>query len=549
MIAPRFIAGFSGHRNRFDSDKITAALDKVWRDLREKVATHGGQLEVCASIAYGADTLAVETARAAGLPVHLILPKPVIERTDGRVDQTKGFAADFWTAEADGQPAQFRDGDWQRSFAQISAAQTGANGGTLRLTQGSQCEPECYYDTGLEMLECGDVLVAVWDGNDVKGLGGTAQMVEHARETGLPLILIAAGTGEISEERMEHFAAANDAGCEVMREVDKFSLGCAEVATGTAETFDQIFSRLEKCSNRESAQFRNYLVRVIKFHGCATFVAAVACILPHGEGWKPALTVLALVEFCLVGLALWLTHQLNRRHVHERWMKTRFAAELLRAMKNSAGLLDPLYPLVARHDRAWRRFAVTLGLMRNREQPRSGTWQAARDTYVQDRLRNPDIHLGQIKYFTDKQAVAAPHFRKTVWWGGFLTKAAVVLVFGALVYKTWSWLGASGHTDVAAPGVQYAWTWLDALWDVLFRLLPIALPLAAGVFLSLRAALDSGRRNYRYRELADFLTTTATQLEVLQTEASVRRAVAATEEVLLDELIEWRLAEQQNGGH
>jgi len=548
MIVPRFIAGFAGHRDRFDHDKISEALTKVWRDLQEKVALRGGQLELYSSIAYGADTLAVECARATGLPVHLILPKPVIKLADGRVDQRSGFTADFWVPDSGGRPARFRESDWQRSFTQITDAQSGANGGTLRLTHGSQCQPECYYDAGLDMLECCDVLVTVWDGKGNGKLGGTAQMVGHARGTGLPLIIIAADTGQISAERLEEFASRNDAGSGVIREVDEFSSACAHGVANTVETSDQIFNRLEKCSRRESDQFRNYLVRVIKFHGCATFVAAVACILPHGDGWKPLLAALALAEFCLVALALWLTHQLNRKHVHERWMKTRFAAELLRAMRNSAGLLDPLYPLVARHDNTWRRFAVTLGLMRNREQPRPGCWQAARAIYVQERLRHTDIRLGQIKYFGDKQAQAAPRFHRTVWWGGFLTKIAVVFVFGAVVYKTWGWLGASGHTATAHE-VQPAWTWLEAIYDVAFRLMPIALPLAAGVFISLRAALDSGRRNYRYRELADFLTDTAAQLEVLQTEASVRRAVAGTEEVLLDELIEWRLAEQQNSGH
>ncbi|MEJ0090813.1 MAG: hypothetical protein WDM80_13855 [Limisphaerales bacterium] len=548
MIAPRFIVGFSGHRDRFDRDKITQALTKVWRDLQEKIVRHGGRLELYSSIASGADTLAVESARAAGLSVHLILPKPVIKLEDGRVDQKSGFAADYWIPESDGKPARFGESDWQRSFTQITDAESGPNGGTLRLTRGSQCQPECYYDAGLDMLECCDVLVAVWDGVINEKLGGTAQMVEQARGTGLPLIIIAADTGQISEERMEKFAASDDAGCAVIREVDEFSRACAEEATDTAETSDQTFNRLEKCSNQESKQFRNYLVRVIKFHGCATFVAAVACILPHGGGWKPLLAALALVEFCLVAWALWLTRQLNRKHVHERWLKTRFAAELLRAMRNSAGLLDPLYPLVARHDNTWRRFAVTLGLMRNSEQPRTVSWQAARTIYVEDRLRNPDMLLGQIEYFRRKQAEAAPHFRKTVWWGGVLTKIAVVFVFGAVVYKTWGWLDGSGHTTAAHEG-QPAWTWYEAFYDVAFRLMPIVLPLAAGVFISLRAALDSGRRNYRYQELASFLSAMAAQIEVLQTDASVRRAVACTEEVLLDELIEWRLAEQQNGGH
>ena len=207
MIVPRFIAGFTGHRDRFHPDKIAEVLQEVWHDLREKVASRGGKLEVCSSIAYGADTLAVEKARVVGLSVHLILPKPITLLADGSVNRKAGFAADFWTPESGDKIAEFRENDWQRCYAQITAAASGVNDGTLRITHGSQCQPECYYDTGLEMLECCDVLVAVWDGENTAGLGGTAQMVEHARNTELPLIIIAADTGRILKERMEKFAA------------------------------------------------------------------------------------------------------------------------------------------------------------------------------------------------------------------------------------------------------------------------------------------------------------------------------------------------------
>jgi hypothetical protein len=94
------------------------------------------------------------------------------------------------------------------------------------------------------------------------------------------------------------------------------------------------------------------------------------------------------------------------------------------------------------------------------------------------------------------------------------------------------------------PKVPLSW-----LFDIAFKFLPIALPLLSGMFISLRTALDSGRRSYRYSEVAQRLTAAAATLETLQTEAAVRRTVAATEEVLLDELVEWHLAEQQNGAH
>jgi len=507
-------------------------------------------LEVYSSIAYGADTLAVETARAVELPVHLVLPKPVMKQDDGSVDTKSGFAADFWEKDASGEFVRFRTGDWERTLKQITDAESGIGGGTLRLTHGSQNQPECYYDTCLDILECCDVLVAVWDGKKSRGLGGTAQMVVHARKLALPILLIDSNIGTITRERPERFAVKDDAGCKLIKDVDVFSRSYADIAGGPDETTDEIFGRLEACSNKESEHFRGYLVRIITIHGCATFVAAVACILPHDSAfWKAALAVLALSEFCMVAWALWQTKRLNRHDIHQRWMKTRFATELLRAMKTFGGLLDPTHPLVGRHERAWHRFAVTLGLMLHREHGSPSDWRSARDDYVASRLRHPDMRIGQIKYFTEKQALAEPHFHRTVRWGSALTTAAFLFVLGAFLYKTRAWLTDTGHGLPTALELTHGWTWRAASADVAFRLMPISLPLAAGVFISLRSALDSGRRTYRYQELAKFLDDSANHLEALQTEASVRRAVAATEEVLLDELIEWHLAEQQNGAH
>ena len=84
---------------------------------------------------------------------------------------------------------------------------------------------------------------------------------------------------------------------------------------------------------------------------------------------------------------------------------------------------------------------------------------------------------------------------------------------------------------------------------IFFKFLPIALPLIAGVAAALRSAKDSGRRKYRYKELAQRLQLAREQLIHLKTESSCRRCVNVIEEILLDELIEWHLSEKQNGSH
>ncbi len=162
-----------------------------------------------------------------------------------------------------------------------------------------------------------------------------------------------------------------------------------------------------------------------------------------------------------------------------------------------------------------------------------------RRDYLAERLRHPAESQGQIRHYASQQAVAENRFHLFMLWGRFFTNVATVFVIGALLFKVYK---AAAHPGSMSPS-------FTVFTVICFSLFPIILPLAGGVFLSLRSALDTGRRTYRYRQLVHRLTTAADSIADLKTEASVRRAVAFTEDMLLDELIEWRLAEQQNGGH
>ena len=112
--------------------------------------------EFYSSAAYGADSIACEEAEKLGIPVHIILPKPVafIPETI-ELDRKEGFATDFWNG------GIILADEWQRTHRIIQTAKSGSKGGTLRLATGTQTHPECYYDTGLQMLEAIDVLIAV----------------------------------------------------------------------------------------------------------------------------------------------------------------------------------------------------------------------------------------------------------------------------------------------------------------------------------------------------------------------------------------------------
>lgn len=548
MIKPRYFAGFTGHRQLDHPAQVRESLVGTLTRLKERVDQAGGVLELYTSAAYGGDTLVCEVAGELKIPIHLILPKPVVMDPDTReVAQKSGFAADFW------HDGEFLSEEWKRSWKIIQAAQAGSNGGTFRVVAGAQTEPECYYDAGLQMMECIDVLIAVWDRQAAKGLGGTEQMVSVAAKRGMPRCIISPPGGPAEEFLMERFAARDEPGRVVFDDLEVCTRDDAR-GTAPADTAAGLFECLESCSGRHSQYFRESRVRIILWHGVATLVASIAAVLPQTSlGWRIVVALLATFELSLVVRAYRRSRQMGHDRTHEQWMQSRFAAELMRAMSNSAGLLDPLHPLIAGPRPKWRRFAATAGLAIQRE-TEPVNWEVAQQHYLHQRLRSKDPRVGQIEYLTRKQAEAEPHFKRAHVWGSKLGAAAIVFVIGALAFKAYVIIARLFH-DHLHVDLYYPKAIDSDEADVLsyaaslcFSLLPILLPLAAGILISLRSALDSGRRTYRYRELVERLTAAAATLETLKTENAVRRTVAATEEVLLDELIEWHLTEMQNAG-
>jgi hypothetical protein len=124
------------------------------------------------SIASGADTLFAEACLAANMKWIALLPFPEAE-----------FKKDF------------SDADWKRAKALLDRAER------VEISAEIAERPRGYLDCGLSTVDGADFMVAVWDGQAPRGLGGTADIVEHARAMQKPLILISPDGLEIRRER------------------------------------------------------------------------------------------------------------------------------------------------------------------------------------------------------------------------------------------------------------------------------------------------------------------------------------------------------------
>lgn len=199
-----YIIGVSGHRHLNQPETVRRALFREFKVLRDNAADHGRLVEVSTSAAYGTDILACEEAGKLGIPVHIILPKPVmVDSQTGKLDRHAGFAEDFWDGDTTGNECRFLQEDWDRSYALVQAAVRGDKGWSLKVIVGNHVAPQCFYDAGVEMVMAADVVIAVWDGLPARGLGGTQQMIELALGRGLPLIIISADGESVERHHLD----------------------------------------------------------------------------------------------------------------------------------------------------------------------------------------------------------------------------------------------------------------------------------------------------------------------------------------------------------
>jgi hypothetical protein len=512
MLSPRHLVGFTGHRSNFDAGLVRSALKQVLGDVMARTAAQGGRAELCASVAEGTDTICVEVARELGMPVHLLLPLEEAE-----------FAKDFSSPEV-----------WQRAQAQFAIARQRSGCDSVHLIPGETTRPECYCNQSAYLLEVADLLVAVWDGKPARGPGGTAEIIGQAEIMGLPVVKIDAASGAVSGTEGLAECFKPDAIITELNKAGSHSGGACEKII----TPDDLQKRLDEIAVAEAARFRPSLVRIILLHGIAALLATIVTFKMPMEhhAWNEQRWIITAVELGLVVSALWMAWRLHHRHSQERWIRCRFACELVRGLRHSVPLADPLRPAVARHDPAWRRFALSTGLLVQQHHTSSGLL-AERDRYVATRLS--DTHPeGQIRHYREMRPAALRWWDLTAKIGNCSAWLAPVFVLLSLLNKLshhWT-LTPAWHLD------EKPLTW------PLVVFLPIALPLAAGVAAGLRQAMDAGRRKERYPQMVQHLTDLKKRMAGLQTTSTIRNAVGECEEILLDELSEWQLA-MRNTGH
>jgi hypothetical protein len=145
--------GITGHR------KLDDPTGWIWV-RRELAGFLGGvaPLTGVTSLAIGADQLFAEVVLELKGDIQVVIPFPDYERT--------------FTSETD-----------LTRYRMLKAASK-----LVEILPDSATKDEAYFAAGRRVTDLSDLLIAVWDGEPARGLGGTADVVDYAARSGKRIV-------------------------------------------------------------------------------------------------------------------------------------------------------------------------------------------------------------------------------------------------------------------------------------------------------------------------------------------------------------------------
>ena len=472
------VVGFSGHRQIGNAGAVAEAVKAALESLRLEA---WGEWVATSSVAKGGDQLFAAQAMSLGLSWYAILPMPRAE-----------FSRDFTEAE------------WQAVEGALGKAEH------VRIIPESGSRNDAYLDCGMETVNGSDVLLAVWDGDPVRGKGGTADVVEYARSIGKPLLIIDAATCATRRENWGAFERS-DAGLDNLNRLPD----TAGPAGGNPfKAPDAIFNFQRKCdraASRGAPRFRMLIASTVILHVAATLIAAAA--LAFGLSYVG----LPWAKLACLAAALGVAIVLRRHaHSHDSWVRCRLAAEFCRSALATWGLprAAPLFQeLDLPHVRGLTRSLHILHSRSSAAQP--VPMEEFKRIYIERRIDD------QVAYYLRQEGRALPLF-------GRLKLGFWIATILALICTAAYAVGYTLHIDVPE--------WIRSTF---FHFLPIALPVVAASLISLISINDLQRRVARYREMRSMLEGSRRRIAFCRTWNSLEQLVLKTERSLLQEVLEW----------
>jgi hypothetical protein len=162
-----FAIAVTGHRpNRLPAparSMVEGQIGMLLKEIQAVANAHARRIVLVSALAEGADRMAADAALRQGVPVRAVLPFTPVE-----------YQKDF------------PDEESRRHFQSLLAAAQQVD--VVPDSAGNR--DSAYEAAGLAMLNGADMLFAIWDGGPSGGRGGTAEIVHHAAQRGMPVLVI-----------------------------------------------------------------------------------------------------------------------------------------------------------------------------------------------------------------------------------------------------------------------------------------------------------------------------------------------------------------------
>jgi hypothetical protein len=469
--------GFTGHRRLADEAAARAVLHDFLREY--KASTAAIVYGVC-SAAAGGDLLFAESCLELDISLRVLLP----------------MAADEFRKDFDAET-------WARVVHVLARAMS------VEVTGERGERSELYYECGIRTVQQCRLLVALWDGQQARGVGGTAEIVEFADNIGRPVVCFDSQTGARRDLHARAMAGLlNDPELDFLNALP--DAGVAPPAGLGLRLARAWFDKIDANASHFAPRSRKLAAVPVTWTAAAALFSSFASRAPAAAFWMGLSAAMGLVAAVLPSI-------LRLDHWQRLWARTRTAAEVCRSM-------IALWPTSGDYDligpEAIPELAgvfLSLKFLHSNDTGRSAvSLEEFREEYRKERLRD------QINYFHRKSAESeheGHRFRQLTWISAGL----------AILVAAWWFSGRFAPAGLHHPA---ATRWIPLLISALFQVATVA-----GAMVVIR---DCDRRQRRFRELEQWLTNWEPQFSALRTLNSVLEIATRVERALLVELLEWR---------
>jgi len=532
----RLRIGVTGHRVLLDEDELAqrvrdvlgSRLVELFDETSARLIASARHTPVALSVltplAEGADRLLAREVLAMPLgAIEAVLPFP-----------KKQYENDFETPES------------RREFEQLLSRATRSSVLNRRLgpvdateTDLAEAKRQAYVDVGRYTVDHCDLLIALWDGQPARGEGGTAKVVEYAKEVGRPLVVISTTAPYEVELSVGHALSAE--AFSRLEAFNSFPIPEAKQAEYVENAYRDIFEAHDAPAvcDENKAEIRSRLLPVYvrasaiaehsqKAHeraGRLVYGSSLLALTSVAVGVLfPDIAPFAFgLEFLLLLLVLATVFFADRGRVHRQWVENRFLAERIRSAVffaacgfQPSALRVPAHLGRMRSSGKWMlaAFDETWDAVRTKRQADAtlpGLARFVRERWIEDQLR-----------YHESKSRAAERVSRRLEVGGMLIFAVALLAPAA-------------HLILFRPGLG-----LEARW------LEMSLTLAAIILPALGATLEGVRSHGEYSRIAKRSENMAEALRELDHRAGQVRdqetlhgLMHEVEELMLVEAADW----------